>query len=84
MGFLIFLSFNKLGFTPANGQISITLKRECLDRMSIFSYFCNDLIGEGPFFLFLLIYFTDMIQILVIDDEDPIRNLLARMIELEG
>ena len=25
-----------------------------------------------------------MIQILVIDDEDPIRNLLARMIELEG
>ena len=39
-----------LGFTPANGQISITLKRECLDRMSIFSYFCNDLIGEGPFF----------------------------------
>ena len=27
---------------------------------------------------------TDMIQILVIDDEDPIRNLLARMIELEG
>ena len=38
----------------------------------------------GPIFLFLLIYFTDMIQILVIDDEDPIRNLLARMIELEG
>ena len=25
-----------------------------------------------------------MIQILVIDDEDLIRNLLARMIELEG
>lgn len=25
-----------------------------------------------------------MIQILVVDDEDPIRNLLARMIELEG
>ena len=25
-----------------------------------------------------------MLQILVIDDEDPIRNLLARMIELEG
>ena len=25
-----------------------------------------------------------MIQILVIDDEEPIRNLLARMIELEG
>ena len=25
-----------------------------------------------------------MIQLLVIDDEDPIRRLLARMIELEG
>ena len=25
-----------------------------------------------------------MIHILIIDDEDPIRNLLARMVELEG
>ena len=30
-------------------RTSITLKRECLDRMSIFSYFCNDLIGEAHF-----------------------------------
>ena len=27
---------------------------------------------------------NDMVQILIIDDEDPIRNLLARIIELEG
>lgn len=79
-----FLSFNKLRLTSAKVRTSITLKRECLDRMSIFSYFCNNLIGEGLFFGSSWFICTDMIQILVIDDEDPIRNLLARMIELEG
>lgn len=44
-----FLSFNKLRLTSAKVRTSITLKRECLDRMSIFSYFCNNLIGEGLF-----------------------------------